>query len=349
MYRGASTPGVLARPALGLWCFGPNAAFGDGIGGCKRGKGMKNLVKRLVKKAPYLSRLIAERDQLRSDLLHERQLHLFVPPGHYYSPIPSVEDRERFARQAIRPFDRNLAGIEMNEQGQLALLEKFAVFYRDLPFPAHQTAGSRYFFENDWYSYGDAIFLYCMIRHVRPQRIIEVGSGFSSALMLDTNERFFDGRINCTFIEPNPERLLNLFRERDREQATLIRRRVQDVDVSRFAELSRGDILFIDSTHVSKTGSDVNHLIFNVLPALAEGVHIHFHDVAYPFEYPLSWVQQGRAWNETYAVRAFLQYNSRFKIEAFNTFLEHFHREWFRREMPLCLRNPGGSIWIEKQ
>jgi hypothetical protein len=291
-----------------------------------------------------LASLIAERDQL----LKEREL-LFVPPGHYYSPILSAEDRERFARQADRPLERNLLGIDLNESGQLALPEKLAGYYSEMPFPARQTAGLRYYFENDWYSYSDAIFLYCMIRHLQPQRIIEIGSGFSSAVMLDTNERFFNNRIACTFIEPEPSRLLGLCKSQDHQRVTIIRDRVQDVDLATLAALSRGDILFVDSTHVSKTGSDVNHLVFHVLPRLAEGVHIHLHDIAYPFEYPLNWIQQGRAWNEAYVLRAFLAYNARFKIVMFNTFLDHFHREWFERAMPLCRKNPGGSIWIEKR
>jgi len=70
--------------------------------------------------------------------------------------------------------------------------------------------------------------------------------------------------------------------------------------------------------------------------------------VFFPFEYPKEWVQQGRAWNEIYMLRAFLQYNSAFRVVLMNTFLEQFHEEFFRRRMPLCLRNRGGSIWIRK-
>ena len=107
-------------------------------------------------------------------------------------------------------------------------------------------------------------------------------------------------------------------------------------------------ILFIDSTHVSKIGSDVNSLLFDILPKLNRGVYVHFHDVFYPFEYPQEWVYQGLAWNEAYILRAFLQHNDAFKIVFFNTYLELFYREKFENSMPLCLKNPGGSIWLTK-
>ena len=123
-----------------------------------------------------------------------------------------------------------------------------------------------------------------MIRHIEPNRIIEVGSGFSSCLILDTNDLHFDGRIATTFIEPYPELLKSLVAEGDESASTLLPVRLQDVDLSVFEELNRGDILFIDSTHVSKIDSDVNYLFFEILPRLSSGVYIHFHDIFYPFE-----------------------------------------------------------------
>jgi hypothetical protein len=195
-----------------------------------------------------------------------------------------------------------------------------------------------------------------MIRHARPRRVIEVGSGHSSCALLDTNERFFNHSIACTFIEPYPQLLTSLIRDEDRDRITLLTRNLQDVDPAVFLELSANDILFIDSSHVSKTNSDVNRIFFEVLPRLKSGVYIHFHDIFYPFEYPKEWVYQGRAWNEAYVLRAFLQHNDRFEIQLFNSFLERFHRNTLAREMPLCLRHSkqsmvptsAQSIWLKK-
>ena len=153
------------------------------------------------------------------------------------------------------------------------------------------------------YSYSDAIVLYSMMRHLRPQRIIEVGSGFSSAVMLDTNELFLGHQVACTFIEPHPECLLGLMSGDDRTRVTIIAHRLQDVELGVFTALDANDILFIDSSHVLKVGSDVQRIFSEIVPALRPGVYIHFHDVFFPFEYPRHWIERGRHWTEAYAAR----------------------------------------------
>jgi len=275
-------------------------------------------------------------------------LVLYVPPGHFYSPIPCLEELKLKEQNIFHEFPREIPGVELNEKHQLELFETFEVYYNEQPFPDQKREDLRYYFDNNFYSYSDAIFLYCMIRHARPRKIVEVGSGYSSCVILDTNEIFLDNTVNCTFIEPYPKRLLSLVKEDDKSHFELIEKNLQDVDLKQFQQLSNNDILFIDSTHVSKTNSDVNYILFKILPSLNPGVLIHFHDIFYPFEYPKAWQYEGRAWNEAYILRAFLQYNSSFKIEFFNTFLEHFHSDLFFDKMPLCMKNTGASIWLRK-
>lgn len=303
---------------------------------------MKRTIKGLAKRIPQIKRLLRERDELRETLNK-----LTAPPGHYNSPIPSIEEIKENEERIFR-VPRELPALDLNEEEQLRLFEAFARHYKELPFEDEKKAGLRYYFNNPSYSYSDAICLYSMIRHVKPRRIIEVGSGFSSCVTLDTNELFFGGAIACTFIDPYPKRLLSLIKEADKESVEIITAKVQDVGLERFSGLERNDILFIDSTHISKTGSDVNYIFFEILPSLKSGVYIHFHDIFYPFEYPREWVYGGWAWNEDYLLRAFLQYNDRFKIVFFNTFLEQFYADRFKAEMPLCMKNPGGSIWLKK-
>jgi hypothetical protein len=187
-----------------------------------------------------------------------------------------------------------------------------------------------------------------MLRHIKPRRLIEIGSGYSSFVTLDTDQYFLGGTLAATFIEPYPERLLSRISNADRARMTVIPKRLQDVDLELFKSLSAGDILFVDSTHVSKIDSDVNRIFFEVLPALAPGVVIHFHDVFYPFEYPKEWIYEGRAWSELYMLRTFLQYNNCFKVLLMNTLMTRFHRQFFEQNMPLCLKNTGGSIWLQK-
>ena len=299
---------------------------------------MRKLITAILDNLPYIKGLRSQ--------LHRLQ---FVP-GHYHSPIISKEDLLRREDEIWKSFPRNITGLDLNEEDQLKLVNEFVSYYDELPFQANAKEGLRYYYENNFYSYSDAIFLFCMIRKNKPKRIIEVGSGFSSALMLDTNNLFHKNSIKCTFIEPYPERLNSLLMED--EKIDLIEQPVQSVDIKLFEQLREDDLLFIDSTHVSKTGSDVNFLMFEVLPRLSKGVKVHFHDIFYPFEYPKKWViDLKKSWNEDYILRAFLSYNKKFKIVAFNTFLEEFHEKWFKENMPLCLKDKGeiicGSIWLE--
>jgi hypothetical protein len=178
--------------------------------------------------------------------------------------------------------------------------------------------------------------------------VIEVGSGYTSAVTLDTSEHFLDGQVECCFIDPHPELLLSLITDRDRQRSRLIHSRLQDVDLALFDSLEARDVLFIDSTHVSKVNSDVNYLFFEILPRLTPGTMVHIHDVFPSFEYPLDWLRAGRAWNEQYVLRAFLEFNTAFRIRLFGAHMIHRHPDWFRANMPLCLKNPGGAFWMER-
>jgi hypothetical protein len=307
------------------------------------------VLKSAVKKLPIFRGIVSERDGLRSELAAIKGQVKFAPPGHFYSPLPSLDEVSRDESRIFGDCSRTLPGLDLHEAEQLTLLEQLACYYDDMPFQAEKVEGLRYYFENPAYSYSDAIFLHCMIRFLKPRKIVEVGSGFSSCVTLDTNERFFGGRIETTFIEPNPEVLLSLIKEGDKKTIKTIPVRLQEVDFKVFGTLEVNDILFIDSTHVSKIDSDVNRIFSDILPRLSAGVHVHFHDIFFPFEYPKEWVYEGRAWNEAYVLRAFLQYNNAFRVVLMNTFLERFHETFFRQRMPLCQRNPGASVWIRKE
>ena len=309
---------------------------------------LKKLIRKSVKKIPYFQSI------------YTKLYGLEAPPGHFYSPLPDLEAVKLKEKEIFENKPRELPGIDLNEEYQLQLFREFVKYYNEQPFTSHKIKDFRFYFENFLYPYSDAIFLYCMMRHYQPKTIIEVGgSGYSSCLILDTNERFLDNKLSCICIEPYPKNIFALLKEDEEETFQLIQKPVQEVDLGFFQQLSHNDILFIDSTHVAKIDSDVNYLLFQVLPSLKSGVLIHFHDIFYPFEYPKEWVYNGRAWNETYMLRSFLQYNSKFMVVFFNTFLQHFHQNLFAAEMPLCLKGveynwngvniwTGGSIWLRK-
>jgi len=291
-----------------------------------------------------IERLTAELQRSERELERYRT---WAPPGDVLSPIHSVAE-VKARREEIYAIPRTMPGLDLNEEGQLRLFDALRQFYPQQPFTAQKSPGRRYWFENPAYSYSDALLLYCMMRHLHPRRVIEVGSGYSSGAMLDTDELFFHSSIQFSFIDPKTQLLRSLLKEEDFARVAILEASVQSVDIALFEELEANDILFVDSSHVSKVGSDVNHIFFNVLPALQRGVFIHFHDIFYPFEYPLDWVYEGRAWNETYLLRAFLQYNKQFEIQLFNTFIDWFYKEKYFREMPLVQKNTGGSIWLKK-
>jgi len=282
--------------------------------------------------------------------------NMAVSLEHYYSPIPAIRDIKNGDFNYV-PTD--ISAVDLQSDKQLVLLDKLVQFYREIPFHDKKTQGMRYYFNNGYYSYMDGIFLYCMLRYLCPINVVEIGSGFSSSLILDTNELFFGNKINCFFIEPFSARLKSLIKTNEKHNTKIYETSLQSVPLELFQQLKEGDILFIDSTHVSKYNSDVNYIFHKILPAIADGVYIHFHDIFYPFEYPKKWLLDGTSWNEQYILRAFLEYNERFEIVLFNTYLLKIFGEKLKEHFPLIYKTPGGfdmnkefitggSIWIKK-
>jgi hypothetical protein len=268
-----------------------------------------------------------------------------LAPGGYYSPIPSMREIKEYDFNGLLP--EALPGIDLNANEQINLLDSFEPFYKELPFTDEKTEGLRFYYENGAYCYSDGIFLYCMIRHLKPQKLIEVGSGFSSSLILDTNERFMRKSIDCVFIDPHPAKLESLLKNDDKDNITIHKTRLQEIPIETFGRLNKNDILF-NLPNVSKFNSDVNYIFHNILPMLAHGVYIHFHDIFYPFEYSRECLLEGIAWNEQYILRAFLEYNTDFKIVLFNTYLKNMHEAKIKNRFPLVYKDDGGSIWIKK-
>ena len=263
-------------------------------------------------------------------------------PGHFYSPVP---DLQYVTSSAGRIFGKDdMVGININAERQNEFLLKMIDLREDFKWPKHKTAGYRYHCANDYFIAPDAFSLYSMMMIVKPKRIIEIGSGFSSAVMMDTNERFLDNTTTIDFIDPYPERLNSLVTDTDRSTGryNFHTNFIQNVDISLFGELEENDMLFVDSSHVSKVGSDLNHILFQIIPRLKKGVFIHFHDIFYPLEYPRDWVEKGIYWNEVYLIRAFLMYNSHFEIIFFNNY--HVNFQYPGLEEPYT----GGSLWLRK-
>jgi len=269
-------------------------------------------------------------------------------PRHFYSTIPSLDDYEDKLGELLSKSSNTLPGIDLNFIGQKEFLVETLEYYKEAPFNKEKTPEFFYYYNNIYFVSPDAILLYLVVRKYRPKRIIEVGSGFSSAVIIDTNEGFFKGSIKVKFIEPFPDRLNWFLSKTNNSNYTLLESKVQEINWEVFSELEENDLLLIDSSHVSKLGSDVNYLFFNIIPRLKKGVIIHIHDVMYPFEYPIAWVNEKRFWNEAYLLRSFLTNNETFEVVLFNSFMTIHHKDWLQENMPILGNAEGGSIYIRK-
>lgn len=318
---------------------------------------MRRLLKTIANRTPLVAGYIRRHEQLVNEHCKlRRDCAQFAPPGHYYSPLPCFESLKRdAARLYARADSVDVPAIDYRPQEQIQLLKSLGRYHETQPFTNDAQAGRRYGFHNDFFGYTDGIAYHCLLRHLAPRRVIEVGSGHSSCVLLDTNELFFDSQIRCTFIEPHPERLNSLLRPKERQAIEIVEKPVESIGPGVFATLQPGDILFIDSSHVSKAGSDVNHLFFEIMPSLPVGVHIHIHDIYHPFEYPRQWFDEGRAWNEAYLTRAFLMYNDSFRITYSTNYLTRFHPDAVSEAFPLygswAATWPtanGASLWLTR-
>lgn len=272
------------------------------------------------------------------------------PPGHYYSPLPTMADASRALAEGRDRAWVEASGVDLRDAEQVALLHTFAAYSDSIPFGETPGAGAcRFSYGNTWFDACDAIVLHCMIRHLRPSRLFEVGCGYSSAVSLDTSDRFLDPPITFTFVEPNPDRLDQLLRDSDRARVTVVNRPIWEIPLHLLDDLRAGDIFFIDTSHVVKVASDVHFLLFTVLPRLAPGVIIHVHDIFWPFEYPADWFAMGRAYNEIYLMQALLMGGNRFEVLFFNHYMQETHRDLFDACLPVASRSRGSSLWLRKR
>jgi hypothetical protein len=272
------------------------------------------------------------------------------PAGHFYSP---VVDPATIARTRVWPDRPDIRGIDFNDASHVQILsELFPRFMRDYDYPptlpVTPTLAS-FFGNNPHFSMLDAPALFVLLRAWKPRRIIEVGSGFSTLLMADVNRRFLGREVSISCIDPYPPVFLRHGTDGIGHQ---VERRVQELPLEHFADLQAGDLLFIDSSHVAKTDSDVNFLFFDVFPRLAAGVLVHLHDIFLPHDYPPDWVLgENRSWNEQYLLRALLMHSGGFEV-----LFGCSYAFWSYPALVIAaLANPdgagygGGSFWMRRR
>ena len=272
-------------------------------------------------------------------------------PGYHGSTIPSRKFIQKNRSTIFQNLPTENDGIDLNRARQQALLERFVTYFLDFTPSENQVPGSLYYYNNSMFGFSDAFALYGIFRSFKPSRVIEIGSGFSSALMLDLSKNFLPDTI-FTFIDPYSETIGKVLKSRPEGHYELIRREAQHIDLDFFHQLSEGDVLFVDTSHTVKIGSDLSTIFFSILPALKPGVIVHIHDIFFPWEYPEEMVMEGRTYNEVYFVRAFLQYNNTFEIIYNTSQMELEQPDYYAHRMPGYFKNSGQkvgqSLWLRK-
>lgn len=177
----------------------------------------------------------------------EAALTNYFQRGHFYSPLPDCSDGMQFAAEAYeRQVVNGLPSIDLRADAQKELLLKIVDLYPDFDWSEQPLPGRQFHFNQGWYKQADSICLYAMLRLFRPRCVVEVGSGFSSALMLDVDELYLGQQTTLTFIEPHPERLESLLTSNDKFRVRVICQPVQNISMDAFSDLKSGDFLFID-------------------------------------------------------------------------------------------------------
>lgn len=280
-----------------------------------------------------------------------QRLGLHVTPVHFYYPIPNTND----LKDDLWSKNSEIINLSISDKKQLNILSifkaKFKKEYDNLPLDK-TSVDHQYYVNNNSFESGDAEVLYSMIRNFKPNKIIEIGSGYSTYLSAQAIEknRSENKNYECELIaiEPYPNKIL---KRGFPGLSRLLTTKIEDIPLSLFSELKENDILFIDSSHVLKIGGDVKYEYLELIPRLNKNVIIHVHDIFLPAEYPKKWIMDDKHfWTEQYLLQAFLTFNESFEVLwggqymhlKFPNELEDAFKLYKKEERSPC------SFWIKK-
>ncbi|HEX3933831.1 MAG TPA: class I SAM-dependent methyltransferase, partial [Puia sp.] len=211
----------------------------------------------------------------------------------YYQPL--INPRKHLQKPLNAP--RVLPGVQWSIEEQLALLSKFHYQeeLRAIPMDQKDTQPLAYYYNNPSLCTADAEFLYSIVRHFKPRRVIEVGCGYSTRLAVQAEKKNLaeDAGQACAHICIEPYEMPWL----EKLDVQVLRSKVEDVPLATFSQLEAGDILFIDSSHIIRPQGDVLFEFLEIFPMLKPGVLIHVHDIFSPRDYLQDWlVNEHRLW-----------------------------------------------------
>ena len=281
-----------------------------------------------------------------------QRLGAHVTRSHYYSPIPDTRELEK--KDDLWQKKSDLVGVAFCPERQLAYLEEvFSTYKSEFDFRVERSdVPYEFYLNNAEFGLEDSSVFYSMIRHFKPRTILEVGSGNSTMLAaracVRNQQEGHDSRL--TSVEPYPRKFLV---EGFPGLAGQVKSKVEELEFSFFDQLGENDILFIDSSHVVRTGNDVTYLYLDILPRLREGVIVHVHDIFLPYEYPRAWVIENRVfWTEQYLLQAFLTHNPLFEVLFGNFFMMKTYAEKMRNVFSPPAgyrpRSIANSLWMRR-
>ena len=251
-----------------------------------------------------------------------KKIGIFPLTSNYYEPSFDFDNLKKNLSEK-----RNLPGINFNIENQIKNLKQLD-YKKELENLNLKNNSPNFNFniDNNFFEAGDAEIYYQMIRYHKPKKIIEIGSGQSSLIAMEAinNNKQIDNFITeLTCIEPFENKWL------EKNDIRVIRKKVEEIDTDIFTDLSKGDILFIDSSHVIKPQGDIVKIFLEILPKLKSGVIIHIHDIFSPRDYLENWLKiENRFFNEQYLLEGMLDNSSRYKIMLSLNLLKYdFYKE----------------------
>lgn len=292
--------------------------------------------------APLLRRLLTNTEQ-RAKL---QLAGINVVPANFYSNIPSISEvmsSYEYAEDAVPYLHESLFHKERLKEGLAALIPYSEGFKPDEK--GNENDCKKFFWQNSQFSYSDAMSYYAYIRCLKPKTVVEIGSGFSSLIALDALKENGLGALKC--IEPFPRPFITeLGAAGDIELYKIF---AQDVTAEFLnATLNDGDILFIDTTHTVKTGSDCLHIYLRLLPFINKKIYVHIHDIFLPFGMPQHWQLDSHIyWTEQYLLLAWMIDNPRVRVMFGSAYHAHFNPELLADFMRGSSLGGGSSFWLE--
>lgn len=286
-----------------------------------------------------MHKLIWETPKIRSYI--QEKYGFSIIPSNFYSNIPSIREIEESFEYRDDGNCYGALGL-FDEKRLLEILADLMVYCHefDPPSQGSETKCEKFFWENSQFSFSDAMAYYAFIRAYKPNKILEIGSGFSTLIAIEALDNNRSGSVTC--IEPFPRDFLELL------NVEIIKKKIQDTPLDEIIKLlDNGDFLFIDSTHTVKTGSDCLRIYLNLLPSIKKDIFVQVHDIFLPFALPKLWATDLHIyWTEQYLLLALLINNPKIEILYGSAFHKEKNPNLLDKFMVGRAISGGSSLWF---